>query len=236
MTDFWRFSGFSLALAGILASDPALSRSNQPLTDITDLAQNVATTAALEKGYDNVVVNIRPLDARLAPSLCDQPLQALRASASRTLGAISVGVRCSGTQPWTIYVRGTAAAYTSIPVLAKSIPRGEIVSRNDVIIEKHAIRSDFDQIIVDHADIIGKQARRALRAGEPLRFTQLMHPIVVERGQEVILVSELTGLQVRMQGKALASGAAGDRILVANQRSGRRLEGIVSQNGTVTVP
>ena len=37
-----------------------------------------------------------------------------------------------------------------------------------------------------------------------------------------------------MQGKALASGAAGDRILVANERSGRRLEGIVGRDGTVT--
>jgi flagella basal body P-ring formation protein FlgA len=127
-------------------------------------------------------------------------------------------------------------AYADIPVLTQSVPRGELISRGDIAIEQVEISSDFERIIVDQIDIVGKQAKRALRAGEPLRFTQLMHPILVERGQAVILVSGLAGLQVRMQGKALASGAAGDRILVANQRSGRRLEGIVSQNGTVTVP
>jgi flagella basal body P-ring formation protein FlgA len=84
-------------------------------------------------------------------------------------------------------------------------------------------------------ELAESQAKRALRAGQPLRFSQLMHPILIERGQEVTLVSGLAGVQVRMQGKALASGAAGDRILVANERSGRRLEGIVGRDGTVTI-
>lgn len=74
-----------------------------------------------------------------------------------------------------------------------------------------------------------------MRAGEPLRFTQLMHPILIERGQAVTLVSGIAGIEVRMQGKALASGAAGDRILVSNERSGRRLEGVVGGDGTVKI-
>ena len=236
MTVFWRFSAFCLVAAAALNHAAALARANQPLEDIMDIARDVATTAAIARGYDDVMVSIRPLDSRLAPAMCDEPLQALPANTTRTLGAVSVGVRCNGTKPWTIYVRGTVNAYTDIPVLTQSVPRGEIVSAADVAIEKVEIRSDFDHIIVDQVDIIGKQAKRALRAGQPLRFSQLMHPILIERGQEVTLVSGLAGVEVRMQGKALVSGAAGDRVLVANERSGRRLEGIVNSNGTVTVP
>ena len=235
MTVFWRFIAMSTMVATAAASQSALGRANQPLGDITDLARDVATAAAMDRGYDDVMVSIRPLDSRLAPALCDAPLQALPGNANRTLGAISVGVRCNGSQPWTIYVRGTVNAYTDIPVLTQSVPRGEIVSDSDISIEKVEIRSDFDKIIVDRADIVGKQARRALGAGQPLRFSQLMHPILIERGQEVTLVSGIAGVQVRMQGKALASGAAGDRILVANERSGRRLEGVVGQDGTVKI-
>jgi flagella basal body P-ring formation protein FlgA len=120
-------------------------------------------------------------------------------------------------------------------VLTQSIPRGELISQGDVAIEQVEISSDFERIIVDQIDIVGKQAKRALRAGEPLRFTQLMHPILIERGQAVTLVSGIAGIEVRMQGKALASGAAGDRILVANERSGRRLEGVVGGDGTVKI-
>ena len=71
-----------------------------------DIARDVATTAAIARGYDDVMVSIRPLDSRLAPAMCDEPLQALPANTTRTLGAVSVGVRCNGTKPWTIYVRG----------------------------------------------------------------------------------------------------------------------------------
>ena len=76
-----------------------------------------------------MMVSIRPLDSRLAPALCDEPPQALPANTTRTLGAVSVGVRCNGTKPWTVYVRGTVNAYTDIPVLIQSVPRGEIVRR-----------------------------------------------------------------------------------------------------------
>jgi flagella basal body P-ring formation protein FlgA len=235
MTVFWRFSAFCLAAAAAINHTAALARANQPLEDITDIARDVATTAAVARGYDDVMVSIRPLDSRLAPALCDEPLEAQPANAARTLGAVSIGVRCNGSTPWTIYVRGTVNAYTDIPVLTETVPRGEILSDGDIVIEKIEIRSDFDNIIVDQEYIVGKQAKRALRAGQPLRFSQLMHPILIERGQDVTLVSGLAGVQVRMQGKALASGAAGDRILVANERSGRRLEGIVGRDGTVTI-
>jgi flagella basal body P-ring formation protein FlgA len=126
-------------------------------------------------------------------------------------------------------------AYADIPVLTQSVPRGELISQGDIAIEQVEISSDFERIIVDQIDIVGKQAKRALRAGEPLRFTQLMHPILIERGQAVTLVSGIAGIEVRMQGKALASGAAGDRILVSNERSGRRLEGVVGGDGTVKI-
>ena len=164
MTVFWRFSAFCLVAAAALNHAAALARANQPLEDIMDIAREVATTAAVARGYDDVMVSIRPLDSRLAPALCNEPLQALPANSTRTLGAVSVGVRCNGTKPWTIYVRGTVNAYTDIPVLTESVPRGDIISAADVAIEKIEIRSDFDHIIVDQVDIIGKQAKRALRA------------------------------------------------------------------------
>ncbi|MGA0927530.1 MAG: hypothetical protein ACO3RW_10050, partial [Burkholderiaceae bacterium] len=121
MTVFWRFSAFCLVAAAAMNHAAVFARANQPLEDITDIARDAATTAAIARGYDDVMVSIRPLDSRLAPALCDEPLQALPANSARTLGAVSVGVRCNGTKPWTIYVRGTVNAYTDIPVLTHSV-------------------------------------------------------------------------------------------------------------------
>ena len=38
-----------------------------------------------------------------------------------------------------------------------------------------------------------------------------------------------------MQGKALTAGAAGDRLIVQNANSGKRIEGVVLASGAVLV-
>ena len=157
MTVFWRFSAFCLAAAAALNHSAALARANQPLEDIMDIARDVATTAAIARGYDDVMVSSRPLDSRLAPAMCDEPLQALPANTTRTLGAVSVGVRCNGTKPWTVYVRGTVNAYTDIPVLTV-VPRGRSYQQRTLRSKKWRFAA-FDHIIVDQVDIIGKQAK-----------------------------------------------------------------------------
>ena len=68
MTVFWRFSAFCLVAAAALNHAAALARANQPLEEIMNIAREVATTAAIARGYDDVMVSIRPLDSRLAPA------------------------------------------------------------------------------------------------------------------------------------------------------------------------
>ena len=50
------------------------------------------------------------------------------------------------------------------------------------------------------------------------------------------LVAGTKGLEVRMQGKAMGNGAEGDRLLVTNLSSGRRIEGVVLADGSVRIP
>ena len=46
-------------------------------------------------------------------------------------------------------------------------------------------------------------ARRALRAGQPLRSADLMKPELVQRNETVTLVYEVPGIVLTMRGKAL---------------------------------
>ena len=78
-------------------------------------------------------------------------------------------------------------------------------------------------------DLVGMEARRNLDAGSPLRFNDLVSPVLVERGQTVNIVSGGGGLRVSMQGKALAKGSVGDRVLVSNLTSGTRVEGVIKR-------
>ena len=94
---------------------------------------------------------------------------------------------------------------------------------------------DLVGYVTDELKIVGKEARKHLRSGNPLRSSDLVSPQIIERGQTVDLVARSSGLLVNMQGKALANGAEGDRLIVQNTSSGKRLEGLVMASGTVLI-
>jgi len=233
MSKHWR-SGLigALALSAIALQAKGDSHS---LSDIAGTAAMAMQAGARAQGYEGIDVQVRPLDARLALARCSAPLTTLPVSSSRALGAVSVGVRCAGAEPWTLYVRGEVSATQLLPVLSSTLQRGDLLGKNDIVLENRRITQDFGGIITKTEDLIGMEARRNLNAGTPLRFADLLSPVLVERGQTVSIISGGGALRVSMQGKALGSGSAGDRVLVANLTSGTRIEGVVAPDGSVVV-
>ena len=237
MSKLWHWTAATVATATLATAVQADNSrtSGHSLSDIAGTAALAMHAKAEAQGYRGIDVQVRPLDGRLALAPCSQPLQALPAHSGRALGAVSVGVRCPGSKPWTLYVRGEVVASQTLPVLQNSIQRGDLIGNGDIALEKRRISQDFGGIITDPADLVGLEARRNLAAGSPLRHSDVVSPVLIERGQTVSIVSGGGGLRVSMQGKALASGSVGDRVLVANLNSGKRVEGVVAPDGSVTI-
>lgn len=232
MTNFWRFSVW----LGLFALATAFAHAEfQPLVTIADAAAGKARRDALSAGYQSVDVEVRPLDQRLRLATCSQPLTAFGGAANRVLGPLSIGVRCRGDAPWTIYVRTRVSANITVPVLTRSLQRGHLLAASDIKMAEHKLDRPQANLYLDIAQLLGKELRRPLPAGSPLAAHQLRSPRLIERGQVVELVAGGPGVKVRMQGKALANAAAGDRILVDNLRSGRRVEGVVNSDGSVRI-
>ena len=242
MTIFWH----SIKLLGlcttiyIVTISMASADSNvdaiQPLENITNAVIDAGKIRAKKQGYSNVEVEVRPLDSRLRLPLCDKPLSTFSPQGDDALGAISVGVRCSGEKPWTIYARANISAYKAIPVLARPLPRHAVITQDDIEIIKQSLQMSSQGIIDNPDQIIGMELIRALNAGSPLRPNQLRPPKVITRGQQVVLISGSNGLKVRMQGKAMKDAASGERVKVTNLSSGLKIEGIANSDGTVSVP
>ncbi|MDG0992654.1 MAG: flagellar basal body P-ring formation chaperone FlgA [Luminiphilus sp.] len=233
MSKHWRY-----ALLGALTFTAAMSQADLGSHSLSDIASTAALTMqsrAADQGYQQIDVQVRPLDGRLALAKCTQALEALPSSSERALGAVSVGVRCPGEEIWTLYVRGEVSANQVIPVLSAALRRGDLIGKNDIILEKRRITQEYGGIVTEIEDLLGMEARRNLDPGSPLRFNDLVAPILVERGQTVNIISGSGGLRVSMQGKALAKGSAGDRVLVSNLTSGARVEGVVTPDGSVVI-
>ena len=207
-----------------------------PHDDILALVESAALTAAMAEGLEDVEVRVQPLDARLRPARCGEPLEIARPNAGRALGPVSYGVRCPGPVPWTLYLRADVSASLELPVPRAPLPRGAVIAAADLQTVTRRITTPAIDIIVDRDEAIGMEVLRPLAAGTPIHHAQVGLPQLVSRGQTVVLVAGGQGLEVRMQGKALGNGAAGDRIQVTNTRSGRRVEGIVLADGSVRIP
>lgn len=228
-------SALGLALS-VAVSQTHASGTAQPHDDILNLVEFAALQAAAEQGLDQVAVRVRPLDQRLRPALCDRELEIVRPHNGRVLGPVSYGVRCSGSVPWTLYLRAEVTASMQLPVLTKALPRGTILSRRDLELVTRRVTTRAADIIIDPSMAVGMELKRPLPAGSSLRHGHVDLPELVTRGQMVTLVAGGSGVEVRMQGKAMGSGAKGDRLQVTNLASGRRVEGLVLSDGSIRIP
>ncbi len=236
MSKLWRIAPWLLAAALQAAPVVASAAALHSLQDILEQASSAAEAMARAQGYEDPRVSARPLDNRLRLAACEQPLQTFSTPNARVLGPVSIGVRCEQPQPWTIYVRLDVSSQVTLPVLASTLPRGTVIRREHLELTTRPLANNHGAIIVDPEQVIGMELTRSAPAGSPLRHNQLRAPQLVERGQTVVLIAGGDGVQVTMQGKAMASAAAGDRLLVTNLSSGRRIEGIVNPDGSVSVP
>jgi flagella basal body P-ring formation protein FlgA len=134
-----------------------------------------------------------------------------------------------------VHVRATVTTTVELPVLAYAVNRGDIIGQSDIEWRQQEVSRDLVGFLTDEFKIIGKEARKHLRSGSPLRSSDLISPQIIDRGQTVDLVARSSGLVVNMQGKALANGAEGDRLLVQNMSSGKKVEGLVLAGGTVLI-
>jgi flagella basal body P-ring formation protein FlgA len=135
------------------------------------------------------------------------------------------------------FLRYTGSAYEAVEaaVLRNPIGRGETIKESDITIERRA-RADIGGAAPAAAtEVVGMAAKRALRAGDPVRATDLAKPELVQRNENVTLVFETSGLVLTLRGKAIESGTLGDTVNVLNLQSKRTVQGTVTGPGRITV-
>jgi flagella basal body P-ring formation protein FlgA len=70
---------------------------------------------------------------------------------------------------------------------------------------------------------------RNLRAGEPIRTSDIRPALLVRRGTEVMLtVTSSGGFQISIRVEAMADARMGEQVQLRNLESGRLLMGVVT--------
>jgi flagellar basal body P-ring formation protein FlgA len=136
-------------------------------------------------------------------------------------------------------VSGTVKMDASVSVLqvgTSGISRGAAV-RPDSCRRVHVRLSQLRDRPVTEDDLKGViTAKRDLKPGDPLLWSNVEKQVLVRNGQTVRMILENpAGLQIATQGMARSNGALGDTVDVVNVTSGKRIQGVVIAEKTVSV-
>ena len=204
------------------------------LEDIKTTAREFVLSTLPNQEIEFKVVAER-LDPRLRLNACGKPLQAWYPGKGRRAGNVTVGIRCDDESPWSIYVSVKVNYYQEIVVASHPLQRGAIITRDDVRLEKKNLSFYAGKYFTDPDEVIGQELVHSLQMGYIIKDRNLKLPVIVKRGQQVTLLAQNDTYEVRMDGKAMMDGAAGQRIKVRNTRSKRIVEGIVKSNRIIYI-
>ncbi len=189
----------------------------------------------IQNGTEGASVNTGKLDSRLKLVRCDRNLSTFMPKGSRLMGKTTVGVKCEGKRPWSLNLPVTIEINRPVLVTTRHLTRGDIITADDVRLANRNLAKLPHGYVDNMESALGRVVKRRVMENKALTPSMIKKPQLVKRGQRVTILAVSGRMQVRMAGKALANGAAGDRIQVQNVSSSRKLEGIITSSGEIRV-
>lgn len=222
-----------LGTAGLLPAS-AVAQGPQTHASILEAARGFLE-AQVAGGRDRTEIRMGSLDRRLRLARCDAPLEGFLPPGGRLQGNTSVGVRCTGSRPWKLYVPARIARFREVAVASGYIGRGTRITGDQVTLAERNVTDWNRGFITEAGQAVGKTAKRDVREGQIIDPRALTRPTLIRRGEQVTIITKTSAIEVRMKGKALSNGARGELIRVENTKSQRIIEGEVTARGFVTV-
>ena len=190
-----------------------------------ELERQMAASGLTEPQFEIAVVTTRP-----APP-CGQPV-AVEPLETRSPQRMRFVARCPDTPGWRYEYVVRARVTAMVAIAAAPVAANEALTDAQVTIERRDISNIADPIS-NPADAVGQMSRRMLRPGDILRSGQLSSPVLVKRGDAVMMIARREGIEVSMAGEALDAGGKGAVVRVRNAGSGQVVRMRVAGPGTV---
>jgi len=221
----------------------------QAATPLEQMSSALTEWVGVQNGVPASSVTVVPPDARVAVQPCASTYVFDYPFVSRD----SVRVRCtkpnwqlfmkvglvSGSTPATLTPGASAPKAAPVPefrqvvVAATNLTAGQVLQRDSLKLD----RMEADKISKAHylesQGLEGQELLRAVRAGEPIRVSDLRPATLVKRGEMVLMtIGTPATFEISVKAEAMQDGRVGDQIKLRNTESGRTLSGVVTGKGT----
>lgn len=155
--------------------------------------------------------------------------------ASYSPAIVAVRLVVDGQTYRTAYTSWKVQSWREQPVLTRDVRAGEVIEANMVELRRAPIDAGLASTALDAIQVLGAAATRPLQAGKPLLAGDLVRPIVIKKGDALILVVNCGAVRVRTPATAAQAGAVGDRIKVTVQQSGREINALIESRDIVRI-
>lgn len=180
-----------------------------------------------------VTLSIPPIAPR-GLIACDN-LQAFMAPGAPMWGRTTVGVRCTGAKPWTIYLLARVSVQATYYVAGRSISPGDVIQLTDLVPREGDLSVMPRAIVTDPSQVVGAVAENRISAGLPLRSDLIRSPQAIQLGQTVKVVAQGDGFSISTDGNAMNNASPGQQVRVKTS-SGQMVVGTASGKGVVQIP
>ncbi len=174
---------------------------------------------------------ILPLDPRLRLKPCTQPTFQMPSGNLR--GRVSLKVSCQdGQTNWSIFLPAQISLSADVAITRQPMARGAVLHADDISLQHRDVTQQRNGWLQPE-QVTGMALKRPLPAGSLLNDSVLESPVLIRRGDAVVVRSNRGGITIEAAGVALAAGAAGEPIRIRNDRSERVVRGWVASAGVV---
>jgi len=190
-----------------------------------------AAIAAQGSGVRSAALETRvgAIDPRLRLPACpalDVALPPLNAA------AVTARVSCDAPR-WSLYVPVRLHAWVHAVVAATNLAPGTVLAATDLSLGRVDMFATAGAVVTTPAEAEGKVLRTGVPAGVAILAPLLDLPIVVHRGQKVVLTLEDNAMTIRTTAVALEDGHSGQSIMVENAISKKAVRATVIDGGSV---
>lgn len=210
---------------------------------LSTLVENYLLESYRNQGANNpgqrIEVSIGYLDPRIRLPQCDRPLgfshNGANSQNANLGGRVNIKVSCLGSRPWSRFIPADVAVYKQILVLNQALSRGEILKTTHVQTMEWQISKLRRAPLTEPYQVIGKELKRSLPANQPLSADVLTEALIIRRGDQVQIVANQGGIEIKQLGEALEDAGRGRTLNVRNHSSKQVIQATARASGRVYV-
>jgi flagella basal body P-ring formation protein FlgA len=122
-----------------------------------------------------------------------------------------------------------------IIILVRDVARGHRITDADVDWAPASTLRASRNGVADMDLVIGMEAKRALKSGQPLQSGDIRQPALIRKGDPVKLVYASPGLKLIVDGQAQADAGRGESVRILNTYSRRTIDAVATAEGEAHV-